>query len=348
MSQRQAGEGAADVRVGVRRALAGEVGREEQALGSRRPVRRSGIELGQVGGERVPQPGRGARGAEHDPHRVPRPGDRVAEHVHARLGIRLVAGQDGEDDAGRAEHDRGGAGRGDPDAEGGSRLVAGAADLGRLERRRQPLARDPERLAHLLRPAAVRDVEEERSRSVCGVDRPLAGEAQPDVVLRQQDVANPGVRLGLVPAKPQELRRREARQRPVAGQRDQPVEADEPFDLCALRSRALVVPEDRRADDTVVGIQRDQAVHLARQADRPVRQPRQAGLRGAPPVVGILLGPARLGRRERVRLLGARDQFAVGGDRDALDAGRADVEPDQCPAPAAAEPPPALLAALSA
>ena len=129
-------------------------------------------------------------------------------------------------------------------------------------------------------------------------------------------------------AQPEELRRREARERAVAGQRDQPVEADALLDLGALGAGALVVPEDRRAGSRVAAlVEGDEPVHLAREPDRPLGQPRAHGLRGAPPVLGILLRPARLRRRERVALrLG--DARRRRRDRDALDAGRADVEPD--------------------
>ena len=110
-------------------------------------------------------------------------------------------------------------------------------------------------------------------------------------------------------------------------------------------------------------VEHDEAVHLAREADRPLRQPREHGLGGAPPVLGLLLGPAGLRRRERVGLLGAREHVAVRVDRDALDAGRADVDPDErsghgtprsrslrraygsCPLPAPAKPAPSLLGA---
>ena len=68
-------------------------------------------------------------------------------------------------------------------------------------------------------------------------------------------------------AQPQQLRRREAGQRAVAGQLDEPLEADALLDLAALRRRALVVPEDRRADHLAGRVERDEAVHLAAQPD---------------------------------------------------------------------------------
>ena len=217
-----------------------------------------------------------------------------------------------------------------PDAECGGRLVAGAGDLGRLVRVGQPSARDLERLADLLRPRARGDVEEQRAGGVGGVDRALAGEPEAHVVLGQEHVRDPGVRIGLVAPQPEQLRRGESRQGAVARQLDQASQPDARLDLGALRRSALVVPEDRGPDHVAVRVEADEPVHLPRQADRPRGQPRQAGLRGAPPVVGILLRPAGLRRRERIALLGCGEHLAARGDRDPLDAGRADVDADQC------------------
>ena len=41
------------------------------------------------------------------------------------------------------------------------------------------------------------------------------------------------------------------------------LEPDRVLDLGALGLRSLVVPQDRRADDVVVVVERDEAVHLA-------------------------------------------------------------------------------------
>src|SRR5207342_3708266 len=96
-------------------------------------------------------------------------------------------------------------------------------------------------------PAPLGDIEEEGAGRVRRVDGPLAGEAIADVVLREHDSVDALVDLGLMAAQPQELGRREARERPVPGQLDQAFEPDQSLDLRALCGRALVVPEDRRA-----------------------------------------------------------------------------------------------------
>ena len=91
--------------IGVRRALAGQVGREEQALDPRLPVGRAAEQLVVGAPDRLAQPLQRAGRAEHHAHDVPGLRHGVAEGVHARLGVVRVAVQGGEDDAARAEHD---------------------------------------------------------------------------------------------------------------------------------------------------------------------------------------------------------------------------------------------------
>ena len=118
------------------------------------------------------------------------------------------------------------------------------------------------------------------------------------------------------------------------------VEPDALLDLGALRGGALVVPEDRRPQHAVRRVERHQPVHLARQADPGGLAGRaqllQHRLRGVPPQLGVLLGPARPRGGERVLALGAREHRAVVGERDPLDGGGAYVEPDRRHAPSAA------------
>ena len=103
------------------------------------------------------------------------------------------------------------------------------------------------------------------------------------------------------------------------------------LDLGALRAGALVVPEDRGAEDAVALVQADEAVHLAREPDseRLHAEASERRLARAHPVVGVLLRPAGMRRRERVALLRRGDDLTRGRDRDRLDAGRADVEADE-------------------
>ncbi len=329
MAERQPGERAAGVGIGVWRPLAGEVRREQEPLGRGLPPSGLGVENSEVPAERVPHPRRRAGRAEHHAHRVPGCRDGVAEDVDTRLGLGCVRGQHRKHDPGRAEDDRDRTGGGDPDTERGGGLVAGARDLRRLVRGREPFEGKFERLEHLDRPAPVGDVEEERPGGVGGVDQALSREAEANVVLRQQHVADPGVRLGLVPAEPEQFRGGEAGERAVAGQFDQPFEPDPRLDLCALGRRSLVVPEDRGPQDAIVGAEHDEAVHLTGQPDRPLGQTREAGHGRVPPILGVLLGVAGLRRRQLVALLGGGQHLPVVRDRNGLDAARADVEADE-------------------
>jgi hypothetical protein len=195
-----------------------------------------------------------------------------------------------------------------------------------------PLARDVERVEELVAPAPVGDVEEERSGRVGDVDRALARQPEADIVLRQADPRDVGVHLHqLVPAEPEELRRGEPRERAIPGQRDQPLEPDQLLDLRALGRGALVVPEDRRPQDAVMGVERDEPVHLAGEADRRgfSTELGERLLARAPPLVRVLLDPTRPRCRERVRRFGARDDVATGGDPQRLHARRPDVEADE-------------------
>ena len=206
MAQGKPDERAARVWIGVWGALAGEVRQKRDPLGARFPRGRLLVQ----GAERrvgdPPEPPERPGGGEHHAHRMPGARHRMAEHVGPAQRIRAVAGKRREDDAGGPEHD----GRqarlvhADPDCAG--RLVTGAADLGRLAHRRQPLGRDLERREHLLAPPAAGDVEQERPGRVRGVRRQLAEEPEPDVVLRQQHVGDPLVDLRLVAPEPEQLR----------------------------------------------------------------------------------------------------------------------------------------------
>src|SRR5215203_1557704 len=140
------------------------------------------------------------------------------------------------------------------------------------------------------------------------------------------------VLLGLVPANPQQLGRREAGQRTVAGELDQAVQPYEGLDLLAFGAGALVVPQDRGADHRIGGVERHQSVHLPREPDSrhlTVHEPVERYLRCAPPVLRVLLGPARVRHREPIAGFAPREHLAVLADGDRLDGARPDVEPDR-------------------
>ena len=134
-----------------------------------------------------------------------------------------------------------------------------------------------ERVHDLRRPVARGEVEQDRARPVGLVQGVLAGQAQPQVVLGQEDVRGARPHLGLVVADPDELRRREPGQRVVAGDLDEPFRADRGTDRVAFGSGPLVVPEDRRPEHPVGLVEQHQPVHLAGQPDRVDVVARDAG-----------------------------------------------------------------------
>src|SRR6185295_3043135 len=100
------------------------------------------------------------------------------------------------------------------------------ADGWRLEYRRQQTFVDVRRRQHLLRPAALRDVEHERPRCIGDVDRVLAAQAKTDVVLGQQQVAHAAPHVRLVRAYPEQLGQREVGERGIRRAREQTLATD--------------------------------------------------------------------------------------------------------------------------
>ena len=210
-----------------------------------------------------------------------------------------------------------------------------AGDRRALEDRRQPGWVDLECADDLGRPGPPGQVEQDRPCAISRINRVVAGQEQPDVILGQQDVGDPGPGLGLVLADPDELGRREAGQGIVAGDLDQPLRPDGLPDQVAFRAGSLVVPEDRRPEHVVGPIEQDGAVHLPGQPDRgdvvgtdPGRgQDRpDRGLRRGPPQGRVLLAPQRLGCREVVLGDADRPDEARLVDQDGLGRGRRDVD----------------------
>ena len=119
--------------------------------------------------------------------------------------------------------------------------VAAAAAVDHAPGHRRPLvasaAARPDRCASASRTSGDQSRAARSNSSVPGavglVERVLAGQAQPDVVLRQEDVGDARPDLGLVVADPHELRGGEPGQRVVAGDRDEPLRPDRLADLVA-------------------------------------------------------------------------------------------------------------------
>ena len=110
--------------------------------------------------------------------------------------------------------------------------------------------------------------------------------------------------LGFVFLHPQDLGRRKTGQGIVTGKLDQSPASNPLPDLVALRSRALIVPQDGRPQNLSGFIQHHQSVHLAGQPDRSngfqggiplCKHFLYAGFDPLPPFFRVLFGPQRVG-----------------------------------------------------
>lgn len=103
----------------------------------------------------------------------------------------------------------------------------------------------------------------------------------------------------------------------------------------ALVHGAHVVPEDRRAQDVVAGVEQHGAMHLPGKADAAhlreflrmgFAQRGERAARAVPPVGGILLGPARVRARDDERRAGRANHAAVGREQQDFHFGGAEVD----------------------
>ena len=183
------------------------------------------------------------------------------------------------------------------------------------------------------------DVEEERSRRVGRVDRALAGQPEAGRSPSAAGCGGSRVRLGLVPSQPQELRRREARSargcrsaRSAARARPAPRSPRTrravrwSFQRIAgrrTRSSASSTTSPCICPESPIGPSGSRARHAC------AARHQSSGSCSAQPGCGVESGYGS-------SALGQHAPSCV--DRDALDAGRADVEADEglCHAPSAA------------
>ena len=249
--------------------------------------------------------------------------DALAHDAVADRCRSVVAGPGGDLESGRQS----GRSRG--------RITDSSGNIGTFEDGRQPASRNLERIEDLIRPCAPAKVQQQSAGSVRHVGGVFAGEPEADVVLGQEDAAHFGVGLGLVLAKPQDLRRLKTRDRGIACDGDQSLGADLLGDGLALGRRPLIAPQDCRPDDPITLVEEHGAVHLPREPEAQRRVAKlgddavEHGLARVPPRFGILLCPSRPRRHERVFLGGRGEHVAAKVDRDGSRPARADVEPDQ-------------------
>ena len=117
-------------------------------------------------------------------------------------------------------------------------------------------------------PPQPADIHEARPRGVpvFHVGTPRQPEVQ--IIMGEEDRRQPGVTFGLVPLEPEDLRGGKADGRGDPQPGDGPPPAPERgHDLVRLADGRGIVPELGRPDDAALGVERDEAVLLARDAD---------------------------------------------------------------------------------
>ena len=318
-------------------------GRNVEPVRARPPRRGLVRQLGELPADDAAQPRQRAGGGQHHAHLVPGAGHGVAEGVHAGLRVGPVLGQRGEHDAGRPHRDAQRPGPVDADAEPARGLVARArrdGDAGRRPAATPPATRarsaaTPRSISsvsqHLVAPAPLRHVEQQRARGVGDVDRPLAGELEPHVVLGQHHVRDPGVVVRLVLAQPQQLGRGEAGQRAVAGELDEPVEAD--LAPRSPRTRRRCAGRSRGSPDGSGGRLESSVTSPCIWPERPMPatpsvRPSSACSVASHQSSGFCSDQPGLGVESGYGDLAALEHFAVFGDGDDLDRGGSDVDAD--------------------
>ena len=138
--------------------------------------------------------------------------------------------------------------------------------VGLIELRHHILA-DAADLKHLPAPALVLHVEEQHAGRIGIIRAVRARQHIVDVVLREHDLVDPCEQVRLMLLHPEDLRGRKSGKCDVAGLLRQLLPADHVIQVIGLLLRPSVVPENRRAENMIVLVEHDEAVHLAAGAD---------------------------------------------------------------------------------
>ena len=279
----------------MRRALAHEVRRPEGAFGACRHGSGFGGEafIGVAAviwtsAKAIAEPAEREACGLRDTHDVPASGDGMAEGVQAAFGIERRAVCCGKNDTGSPDSRADDSSARDAHADRTGSLIAGTSDdwsssaktcgvctrVGELAANFLRFVKfwkkfyvDACFAENFARPSAMRDVEQQSSRSVRNVDGRFAGEAQADVVFGQHDFADALPVFGLILSDPQEFGEGEVCQRGIASQLDEALEADGALEFLALGFGALITPDESGSDDFVVFVEQDGAMHLAGKSD---------------------------------------------------------------------------------
>ena len=279
---------------------------------------------------------------------MPKPRQRVAERMHAAVGIGAILGVRHEIHAGGAERHEARTGSDGARAHRAGRLIAAAAH--HRDGVHAPLLGNPRQqvtahftafhqarhvrgcqargLQHGVRPIARAHIQPQRAGGIGKIAGAFAGHAQAQIILGQKHGLGAGEHVGFVAAQPEQLRRGEAGHGAIAGDRPH---RNGCLQLGTFRLRAAVVPEDGRPQHALAGVEQHRAVHLPGQADGgdargEIRKSRHHRAGGAPPVVGVLLAVFRLGAANGKRLARLAHEGAVFVDHHRLYCGGAEVD----------------------
>ena len=117
-------------------------------------------------------------------------------------------------------------------------------------------------------PAAVHDVQQQCSRGIADLRRKFTRQTESHIILGQQDLHCAVEIAFFLISQPQNLGRREAGQSRIGHHPNQLSTATGPtFYFSTLRHRSLIIPQQSRANDLVLFVQKDAAVHLTAEPD---------------------------------------------------------------------------------
>ncbi len=211
---------------------------------------------------------------------------RVAEAVYGAFRITTIAVTDGKIDAGGAEREHGLPCLDHAYADRPRRIIAAASDnrygwhipafsnvwkqcardFTAFKQRRHMVARQLAGIQHRLAPVPFRHVEPHRARGVRHVAGKIPRHAKTQVVFRQQNLRYLTENFGLLALHPQQFWRGKTRHHQVA--RNLAGRGHTLFKDRTLFCTAAIVPENSRAQNTMLAIQQRCAMHLPGNAQR--------------------------------------------------------------------------------
>ena len=211
-----------------------------------------------------------------------------------------------------------------------------ANDLEAFKQLRHLAFRNAADVQHFLRPALVCNIQQKHAGGVGVIAAMHTRQFIVDIIFWKHDLCDLFEVLRLILAHPEKLRCRKARESNVCRQRRKPFLANRVIEVVNLFKGSAVVPEDCRADNAVLCVQRNKPVHLAACADahdlRRVEAPQQlrnAGHDRVPPVLRPLLRPARMREDQGIFPCDFVLNRTVLSDKQQLAGGRAEINADK-------------------